>query len=138
MVGKLGLRFGVTYNQSIDHKFTVRTDGEDGGCGVGCDGCGGDDSEAAGGYEVEGGDVDDGGVVVVVRGMVMMMTVVAGCGCRRGVEARGGEWIWGSGRSGHEDNIWFRPERSPKNFSGGGGMVAGGKGGRKFLGERER
>ncbi|GKE15616.1 hypothetical protein Tco_1423193 [Tanacetum coccineum] len=38
---------------------------------------------AAGGYEVEGGDVDDGGVVVV-RGMVMMMTVVAGCGCRRG------------------------------------------------------
>ncbi|GKC54972.1 hypothetical protein Tco_1077717, partial [Tanacetum coccineum] len=38
---------------------------------------------AAGGYEVEGGDVDDGDVVVV-RGMVMMMTVVAGCGCRRG------------------------------------------------------
>ncbi|GKB93203.1 hypothetical protein Tco_0979340, partial [Tanacetum coccineum] len=59
---------------------------------------------AAGGYEVEGGDVDDGGVVVVVRGMVMMMTVVAGCGCRRGVEARGGEWIWGSGRSGHEEH----------------------------------
>ncbi|GJV61703.1 hypothetical protein Tco_1467803 [Tanacetum coccineum] len=25
------------------------------------------------------------------EGMVMMMTVVAGCGCRRGVEARGGE-----------------------------------------------
>ncbi|GKF04320.1 hypothetical protein Tco_0034988, partial [Tanacetum coccineum] len=41
-------------------------------------------------------------------------------------EARGGEWIWGSGRSGHEDNIWFRPERSPENFFGGGGMVAGG------------
>ncbi|GKC93898.1 hypothetical protein Tco_1159340 [Tanacetum coccineum] len=81
-------------------------------------------TSAARGYEVKGGDVDDGGVVVV-RGMVMMMTVVAGCGCRRGVEARGGEWIWGSGRSGHEDNIWFRPERSPKNFSGGGGMVAG-------------
>ncbi|GJQ96332.1 putative ribonuclease H-like domain-containing protein [Tanacetum coccineum] len=32
------------------------------------------------------------------------------------------------------NNIWFRPERSPKNFSGGGGMVAGGggKGGRIF------
>ncbi|GJZ21875.1 hypothetical protein Tco_0558914 [Tanacetum coccineum] len=38
--------------------------------------------------------------------------------------ARGGEWIWGSGGSGHEDDIWFRPERSPENFSGGG-MVAG-------------
>ncbi|GJX22733.1 retrovirus-related pol polyprotein from transposon TNT 1-94 [Tanacetum coccineum] len=38
---------------------------------------------AASAYEAEGGDVDDGGVVVV-RGMVMMMTVVAGCGCRRG------------------------------------------------------
>ncbi|GJX43610.1 hypothetical protein Tco_0260286, partial [Tanacetum coccineum] len=49
-----------------------------------------------------------------------------------GVEARGGEWIWGSGRSGHEDNIWFRQERSPENFSSGGDMVAGGKGGRKF------
>ncbi|GKD53012.1 hypothetical protein Tco_1286399 [Tanacetum coccineum] len=48
---------------------------------------------------------DDGGVVVVVRGMVMMMTVVAGCGCRRGVEARGDEWIWGSGRSGHEEHF---------------------------------
>ncbi|GKC17318.1 hypothetical protein Tco_1014100 [Tanacetum coccineum] len=39
-----------------------------------------------------GGSCGDGsGGVVVVRGMVMMMTVVAGCGCRRGVEARGGE-----------------------------------------------
>ncbi|GKF26065.1 hypothetical protein Tco_0081959 [Tanacetum coccineum] len=47
------------------------------------------------------------------------------------VEARGGEWIWGSGRSGHEDNIWFRPERSPENFSGGGRMVAGGGGRRE-------
>ncbi|GJX81996.1 hypothetical protein Tco_0331477 [Tanacetum coccineum] len=47
------------------------------------------------------------------------------------VEARGSEWIWGSGRSGHEDNIWFRPERSPENFSGGGGMVAGGGGRRE-------
>ncbi|GKF60512.1 hypothetical protein Tco_0177298 [Tanacetum coccineum] len=82
----------------------------------------------AGGYEVEGDDVDDCGVVVVVRGMVLMMTVVADCGCRRGVEARGGEWIWGSGRSGHEDNIWFRPERSPENFSGCGDIVAGGGG----------
>ncbi|GKB20210.1 hypothetical protein Tco_0854133, partial [Tanacetum coccineum] len=50
-------------------------------------------------------------------------------GAARG--ARGGEWIWGSGRSGHEDNIWFRPERSPENFSGGGGMVAGGGGRRE-------
>ncbi|GJY81710.1 reverse transcriptase domain-containing protein [Tanacetum coccineum] len=41
------------------------------------------------------------------------------------VEARGGEWIWGSGRSGHEDNIWFRPERSSENFSGGGGRREG-------------
>ncbi|GKD86830.1 hypothetical protein Tco_1357984 [Tanacetum coccineum] len=47
------------------------------------------------------------------------------------VKARGSEWIWGSGRSGHEDNIWFRPERSPENFSGGGGMVAGGGGRRE-------
>ncbi|GKA30401.1 hypothetical protein Tco_0716706 [Tanacetum coccineum] len=75
---------------------------------------------------------------------VVMMTSGVGCGGRGGDrggvmvaavgrqpeegEARGGEWIWGSGRSGHEDNIWFRPERSPENFSGGGGMVAGGGG----------
>ncbi|GKD77956.1 hypothetical protein Tco_1340577 [Tanacetum coccineum] len=63
----------------------------------------------------------DGGVVVAAVGRQP-----------EEVEARGGEWIWGSGRSGHGDNIWFRPERSPENFSGGGGMVAGGKGGRKF------
>ncbi|GJX50234.1 hypothetical protein Tco_0277079 [Tanacetum coccineum] len=37
--------------------------------------------------KLHGDDVDDGGVVVV-RGMVMMMTVVAGCGCRRS----GGAW----------------------------------------------
>ncbi|GKF08210.1 hypothetical protein Tco_0042434, partial [Tanacetum coccineum] len=49
------------------------------------------------------------------------------------VEARGGEWMWGSGRSGHEDNIWFRPERSPENFSGSGGMVAGGGGRRESM-----
>ncbi|GKF70000.1 hypothetical protein Tco_0203057, partial [Tanacetum coccineum] len=42
------------------------------------------------------------------------------------LEARNGEWIWGSGRSGHEDSIWFRPKRSPKNFFGGGDVVAGG------------
>ncbi|GKD35216.1 hypothetical protein Tco_1250725 [Tanacetum coccineum] len=66
-------------------------------------------------------------------GMMMMMmmdgVMVAAVGRQpEEVEARGGEWIWGSGRSGHEDSIWFRPERSPKNFSGGGGMVAGGGG----------
>ncbi|GKF05141.1 hypothetical protein Tco_0035809 [Tanacetum coccineum] len=85
-----------------------------------------------------GDDGDDdgcGGVVmaaVVWRGaamMVMIMRVVlwwaaVGRQPKEGV-ARGGEWIWGSGRSGHEDNIWFRPKRSPENFSGGGDMVAG-------------
>ncbi|GJV24559.1 hypothetical protein Tco_1377254 [Tanacetum coccineum] len=77
-------------------------DGDDGGgrwcplCGGGCDG-------------------DVGGVIVAAVGRQP-----------EEVEAGGGEWIWGSGRSGHEDNIWFRPERSPENFSGGGGMVAGG------------
>ncbi|GKD75054.1 hypothetical protein Tco_1333336 [Tanacetum coccineum] len=77
--------------------------------------------------------------------VVAMMAAVRGCGAAmmvmikrvvlwwaavgrqpEEVEARGGEWIWGSGRSGHEDNIWFRPERSPENFSGGGGMVVAG------------
>ncbi|GJU97960.1 reverse transcriptase domain-containing protein [Tanacetum coccineum] len=61
-----------------------------------------------------------------------------------GVEARGSEWIWGSGRSGHEDNIWFRPERSPENFSGGDGVAVAGirsekmtGGGRRKIWERE-
>ncbi|GJY83494.1 retrovirus-related pol polyprotein from transposon TNT 1-94 [Tanacetum coccineum] len=62
-------------------------------------------------------DDDGGGVMVAAVGRQP-----------EGVEARGGEWIWGSGRSGHEDSIWFRPECSLENFSGGGGMVAGGGG----------
>ncbi|GKG43532.1 hypothetical protein Tco_0480216, partial [Tanacetum coccineum] len=62
----------------------------------------------------DGGDGHEGGVIVAAVGRQP-----------KEVEARGGEWIWGSGRSGHEDNIWFRPKRSPENFSGGGGMVAG-------------
>ncbi|GJY83493.1 hypothetical protein Tco_0496869 [Tanacetum coccineum] len=65
-------------------------------------------------------DDDGGGVMVAAVGRQL-----------EGVEARGGEWIWGSGRSGHEDSIWFRPECSLENFSGGGGgyhMVAGGGG----------
>ncbi|GJY07208.1 hypothetical protein Tco_0374262 [Tanacetum coccineum] len=41
------------------------------------------------------------------------------------VEARGGEWIWGSGRSGHEDNIfikfWVRRSLAGKVAGGGGG-----------------
>ncbi|GKF92683.1 hypothetical protein Tco_0279402 [Tanacetum coccineum] len=62
------------------------------------------------------GDGHEGGVMVAAVGRQP-----------EEVEARGGEWKWGLGRSGHEDNIWFRPERSPENFSGGGGMVAGGR-----------
>ncbi|GKE61517.1 hypothetical protein Tco_1511884 [Tanacetum coccineum] len=107
-----------------------------------CGGCGGSEG-GGGGVELvtrmaamvmmvtSGGDVavdgaaeprwlwrgDEGGVMVAAVGRQP-----------EEVEARGGEWIWGSGRSGHEDNIWFRPERSPKNFSGGdwpAGRVAG-------------
>ncbi|GJS21209.1 hypothetical protein Tco_0449841 [Tanacetum coccineum] len=103
--------------------------------------------------ECEGGDVavdgvaswGEGGEAVAVRVVVRRCdsgdggVVDSHGGCRgvavvvfpKEVEARGGEWIWGSGRSGHEDNIWFRPERSPENFSGGGGMVAGGGGRRE-------
>ncbi|GJW98245.1 hypothetical protein Tco_0180053 [Tanacetum coccineum] len=58
-----------------------------------------------------------------------------------GIRPKGGWWAWtasgegDAGSWGHEDNIWFWPERSSENFSGGGSMVAGG--GRIFLGERE-
>ncbi|GKE92047.1 hypothetical protein Tco_1573142, partial [Tanacetum coccineum] len=71
---------------------------------------------AAGVWGSDDGDGHEGGVMVAAVGRQP-----------EEVEARGGEWIWGSGRSGHGDNIWFRPERSPENFSGGG-MVAGGGG----------
>ncbi|GKB56034.1 hypothetical protein Tco_0912220, partial [Tanacetum coccineum] len=71
---------------------------------------------------VQSGDDD-------VVGMMMVLVVV--WRPNRGGKAREGECCWGSGRSGHEDNIWFRPERSPENFFGGGGMVAGGGGGRR-------
>ncbi|GKE08476.1 hypothetical protein Tco_1412027 [Tanacetum coccineum] len=69
---------------------------------------------AAGVWGNDDGDGYEGGVMVAAVGRQS-----------EEVEARGGEWIWGSGRSGHEDNIWFRPKRSPENFSGGGDMVAG-------------
>ncbi|GJT43664.1 hypothetical protein Tco_0952379 [Tanacetum coccineum] len=72
----------------------------------------------------------DGAVVVVVVMLVEMAWSLAGV--RGGAEKGGGAWYSGSGRSGHEDNIWFQPERSPENFSGGGGMVADGEGGRIF------
>ncbi|GKD89494.1 hypothetical protein Tco_1365001 [Tanacetum coccineum] len=73
---------------------------------------------------------EEGGVIVAAVDAAGVEVVLWGCEgeAPKKVEARGGEWIWGSGRSGHEDNIWFRPERSPENFSGGGGMVAGGGG----------
>ncbi|GKG36364.1 hypothetical protein Tco_0444042, partial [Tanacetum coccineum] len=49
-------------------------------------------------------------------GGVMMMAaaaVVGGVKVAAGeVEARGGEWIWGSGRSGDENRFWFRSETS--------------------------
>ncbi|GJS74010.1 hypothetical protein Tco_0706851 [Tanacetum coccineum] len=69
---------------------------------------------AAGVWGSDDGDGHEGGVMVAAVGRQP-----------EEVEARGGEWIWGSGRSGHEDNIWFRPERSPENFSGGGGRREG-------------
>ncbi|GJR47051.1 MAK10-like protein [Tanacetum coccineum] len=68
-----------------------------------------------------GGCSGDGAVVVVVVMLVEMAWSLAGV--RGGAGKGGGAWYSGSGRSGHEDNIWFRPERSPENFSGGG--VAG-------------
>ncbi|GJR64506.1 hypothetical protein Tco_0010571 [Tanacetum coccineum] len=54
---------------------------------------------AAGVWGSDDGDGHEGGVMVAAVGRQP-----------EEVEARGGEWIWGSGRSGHEDNIWFRPE----------------------------
>ncbi|GJZ92494.1 hypothetical protein Tco_0664559, partial [Tanacetum coccineum] len=56
-----------------------------------------------------------------------------------GVEARGGEWIWGSGRSADEDHIWCSPKKSAgkirrKSLSGGGDRgrpVAAGYNGRE-------
>nr|GEX17355.1 hypothetical protein [Tanacetum cinerariifolium] len=42
------------------------------------------------------------------------------------VAARGGEWHRGSYRSGDKNHFWFRLERSPEKFSGGGRLVAGG------------
>ncbi|GJV68433.1 hypothetical protein Tco_1483942 [Tanacetum coccineum] len=55
---------------------------------------------------------------------------------KRGGEARGGEWVWGSNRSGDEECFWSWPEK----FSGGGdvvAVVAGGWEGRPKIEERE-
>ncbi|GJZ51736.1 hypothetical protein Tco_0606251 [Tanacetum coccineum] len=41
--------------------------------------------------------------------------------------ARGGEWVWGSNRSGDEECFWSSPEKSPEKFSGGGVVMAGGE-----------
>ncbi|GKD24650.1 hypothetical protein Tco_1230864 [Tanacetum coccineum] len=85
--------------------------GEDGGDGVcGCDG------GVPGVWGSDDGDGHEGGVMVAAVGRQP-----------EEVEARGGEWIWGSGRSGHEDNIWFRPAAAWWPAA-----TAGGKGGRKF------
>ncbi|GKD11393.1 hypothetical protein Tco_1191078, partial [Tanacetum coccineum] len=69
----------------------------------------------------DGGDKGEGGGCGVVK--------VAERG-GSGVEARDGEWIWGSGRSDGGKHLWTRPEKlvgkwrpaaatSPENFSGG-------------------
>nr|GFA88949.1 hypothetical protein [Tanacetum cinerariifolium] len=36
--------------------------------------------------------------------------------------ARDGEWGEGTSRSGDGDRFWVRRKRSPKKFSGGGGL----------------
>ncbi|GKF22789.1 hypothetical protein Tco_0075111, partial [Tanacetum coccineum] len=78
----------------------------------------GDDMRMVAGLLWRGGCDDDDGH----EGGVM----VAAVGRRpEEVEARGGEWIWGSGRSGDEDSIWSRPKRWPENFSGDGGRREG-------------
>ncbi|GKF16869.1 hypothetical protein Tco_0061787 [Tanacetum coccineum] len=76
------------------------------------------------------GDGGDGGVVETMQwccsgawdgdgdsGVMMVVELWWAAVGRQPEErvARGGEWIWGSGRSGHGDNIWFRPERSPES-----------------------
>ncbi|GKC43068.1 hypothetical protein Tco_1060790, partial [Tanacetum coccineum] len=67
-------------------------------------------------------DDDDGGGVACVGGG-------SDCGGRlwlpEGVEARGGEWVWGSNRSGDKECFMSRSENPPENFSGGGSMAAG-------------
>ncbi|GJV26275.1 hypothetical protein Tco_1378970, partial [Tanacetum coccineum] len=92
--------------------------GREGDDGDECEGGGGGvelvTRMAAGVWGSDDGDGHEGGVMVAAVGRQP-----------EEVEARGGEWIWGSGRSGHEDNIWFWPERSPENFSGGGGRREG-------------
>ncbi|GJX35938.1 hypothetical protein Tco_0247495 [Tanacetum coccineum] len=49
-------------------------------------------------------------------------------------EARGGEWVWGSNRSGDEECFWSWPKKFPT--AGGGGRVVAG-GGRKIWWGRE-
>ncbi|GKA23818.1 hypothetical protein Tco_0709851 [Tanacetum coccineum] len=89
---------------------------------------GGCEGGAAAAVTVDGGDGDDRTVVRVKMNMVTEVVasvdVMVGDGDgwqRVAVVASGGEWLWGSGRSGREDHICVRSESAGKNFSDGGG-----------------
>ncbi|GJR36453.1 hypothetical protein Tco_1212137 [Tanacetum coccineum] len=80
------------------------------------------------GGDVGGGDKGEGGGCGVVKVTGRRWWRYSGCGGEAagvrvsGVEARDkGDRVDRVTRN----HIWFRPERSPENFSGGGGMVAG-------------
>ncbi|GJT98605.1 hypothetical protein Tco_1094123 [Tanacetum coccineum] len=84
------------------------------------------------------GDDDDGGDgVAVVYDDGVAAAVAAGGG-----EARGGEWVWGSGRSGDGDPFWCWPEKPAgklfrRRRGGGGRNPAAGEGCRNSWGGRE-
>ncbi|GJX49719.1 hypothetical protein Tco_0276564, partial [Tanacetum coccineum] len=75
-------------------------------------------------------DGGEGGVTVVLwwlswdssqrRGWRVEVTAAAAAmAAGGGMAARGGAWVWGSGRSEWGKYFWYWPEKSPEKFSGG-------------------
>ncbi|GKF72852.1 hypothetical protein Tco_0208966 [Tanacetum coccineum] len=73
----------------------------------------------------------DGGVAAVM--VMMMMRVAAAAETSGGGEARGGEWVWGSNRSGDEECFWSWPEMPAGKVFRRRPVVAGGGGGRRWV-----
>ncbi|GKF47686.1 hypothetical protein Tco_0137488, partial [Tanacetum coccineum] len=76
------------------------------------------------------GDINGGVTMVVV--VAWWPAVAAGWGGGGVVEARGGEWVWGSNRSGEEECFWSWPKKSAgkvfrRRRSGGGRNPAVGR-----------
>ncbi|GJU63426.1 hypothetical protein Tco_1245261 [Tanacetum coccineum] len=62
----------------------------------------------------------DGGMAAASSGGGVMVTAAAAAmAAVGGMAARGGAWVWGSGRSEWGKYFWYWSEKSPEKFSGG-------------------